>query len=74
MPNTIQGHADEKGAARIGLRHDVDDKLRDLIATDRATPSVIISHELLLEKAPGGCQRFDARDNGWTKAVLKPVT
>jgi glutathione-independent formaldehyde dehydrogenase len=41
-----------------------DRKLRDLIAADRAKPSVIISHELPLEKAPEGYGHFDARDDG----------
>jgi threonine dehydrogenase-like Zn-dependent dehydrogenase len=48
-------------------------KLRDLIAADKAKPSVIVSHELPLEKAPEGYEHFDARDDGWTKVVLKPA-
>jgi len=40
---------------------------------DRAKPSVIVSHELPLEKAPEGYEHFDARDDGWTKVVLKPA-
>ena len=46
-------------------------KLRDLIAADRVRPSQIISHELPLERAPEGYEHFDARDDGWTKVVLK---
>ena len=48
-------------------------KLRDLIAADKAKPSVIISHELPLEKAPEGYEHFDEREDGWTKVVLKPA-
>jgi threonine dehydrogenase-like Zn-dependent dehydrogenase len=48
-------------------------QLRDLIHAGRAKPSFIVSHELDLSKAPEGYQHFDARDEGWTKVVLKPA-
>jgi glutathione-independent formaldehyde dehydrogenase len=47
-------------------------RLRDLVAAGKATPSFIVSHELPLEKGPEAYQHFDARDDGWTKVVLKP--
>lgn len=47
-------------------------QLRDLIIHDRATPSVIVSHELELAKAPEAYQHFDRRDAGWTKVLLHP--
>jgi len=47
-------------------------KLRDLIAAGKAKPSVIVSHELELDEAPDAYKNFDNRENGWTKAVLKP--
>ena len=47
--------------------------LRDLIHAGRAKPSFIVSHELPLAEAPTAYQHFDARDNGWTKVVLKPA-
>ena len=47
--------------------------LRDLIATGKAKPSFVVSHELPLNEAPEGYRHFDARDNGWTKVVLKPA-
>ena len=40
----------------------------------RAKPSWIISHELPLAEAESGYQHFDARDDGWTKVVLHPLT
>ncbi|SOE80595.1 Threonine dehydrogenase [Caballeronia arationis] len=46
-------------------------KLCDLIAAGKAKPSEIISHQLPLEKAAEGYAHFDARDEGWTKVVLK---
>jgi glutathione-independent formaldehyde dehydrogenase len=46
--------------------------LRDLIAAGRVSPSFIVSHELPLEQAPEAYKHFDARDDGWTKVVLKP--
>ena len=47
-------------------------KLRNLIHAGRAKPSFIVSHQLPLEKAPEAYRHFDARDEGWTKVVLKP--
>jgi glutathione-independent formaldehyde dehydrogenase len=47
-------------------------QLRDLIAADRAAPSFVVSHELPLDRAPEAYQRFDAREDGWTKVVLHP--
>ncbi len=48
-------------------------RLASLIHAGRATPSRIISHRLPLEKAPDAYAHFDARDEGWTKVVLKPA-
>ena len=48
-------------------------QLRDLISTGRAKPSFIVSHELPLHEAPNAYRHFDARDEGWTKVVLKPA-
>ena len=48
-------------------------RLRDLIAGGKATPSWIVSHELPLDQAPEGYERFDNRDQGWTKVVLHPT-
>jgi threonine dehydrogenase-like Zn-dependent dehydrogenase len=31
-----------------------------------------VSHELSLEEAPDAYKHFDARDDGWTKVVLRP--
>lgn len=47
-------------------------QLRDLIVAGRATPSFIVSHELPLEQAAEGYGRFDAREDGWTKVLLRP--
>jgi threonine dehydrogenase-like Zn-dependent dehydrogenase len=46
--------------------------LRSLIHENKCTPSWIVSHELPLERAPEAYKAFDARENGWTKVVLKP--
>jgi glutathione-independent formaldehyde dehydrogenase len=48
-------------------------RLRDLIAGGKATPSFIVSHELPLAEGPEAYHHFDARDDGWTKVVLKPA-
>ena len=47
-------------------------QLRDLIAAGKARPSFVVSHRLPLQEAPEGYRHFDARDEGWTKVVLKP--
>lgn len=47
-------------------------RLCKLIEIGKAKPSFIISHELPLIEAPEGYKHFDAREEGWTKVVLKP--
>jgi glutathione-independent formaldehyde dehydrogenase len=47
-------------------------QLRDLIHFGKANPSIIVSHELPLEKAPEAYKHFDNRDEGWTKVILHP--
>lgn len=46
--------------------------LSKLIESGKAEPSFIVSHELSLHEAPDAYKHFDARDEGWTKVVLKP--
>jgi glutathione-independent formaldehyde dehydrogenase len=47
--------------------------LRDLIAVGKAKPSFLVSHKLPLHAAPDAYKHFDAREDGWTKVVLKPM-
>jgi glutathione-independent formaldehyde dehydrogenase len=47
-------------------------RLLDLIASGKAQPSFVVSHELALDQAPSGYQHFDARDSGWTNVILHP--
>lgn len=47
-------------------------RLRDLITAGRATPGDIVSHEMSLEQAAEGYDKFDRRLDGWTKVVLHP--
>ncbi|SDP59370.1 Threonine dehydrogenase [Klenkia soli] len=47
--------------------------LARLIHTDRAKPSMLVSHNLGLDAAPDAYRHFDARDDGWTKVVLNPT-
>lgn len=46
--------------------------LSRLIERDKVTPSWIVSHELPLSRAPEAYEKFDRREKGWTKVVLKP--
>lgn len=47
-------------------------QLCKLIAAGKAKPSFLISHELPLDEAAQAYKHFDAREDGWTKIVLKP--
>jgi glutathione-independent formaldehyde dehydrogenase len=47
-------------------------QLRDMIIAGRATPSFVVSHRVPLQRAPEAYQRFDKREEGWTKVLLKP--
>src|ERR1700688_4096415 len=46
--------------------------LCQLIASGKAKPSFLVSHELPLDEAADAYKHFDARERGWTKVVLKP--
>jgi glutathione-independent formaldehyde dehydrogenase len=46
--------------------------LRNLIHSEVATPSFIVSHRLGLDEAPDAYEHFDCRHDGWTKVLLKP--
>ncbi|MGH3848685.1 MAG: glutathione-independent formaldehyde dehydrogenase [Pseudonocardiaceae bacterium] len=48
-------------------------ELRDLIIAGRAQPSRIVSHELSLDDAAGAYEKFDRRQDGWTKVLLHPA-
>ncbi|MDR4480709.1 MAG: glutathione-independent formaldehyde dehydrogenase [Nitrospira sp.] len=47
--------------------------LCNLIHEGKAKPSFLVSHQLSLREAPEAYQRFDARERGWTKVLLKPA-
>jgi threonine dehydrogenase-like Zn-dependent dehydrogenase len=47
-------------------------QLRNLIHQGKLNPGVIVSHELDLDQAAEGYQRFDDREDGWTKVLLHP--
>jgi glutathione-independent formaldehyde dehydrogenase len=46
--------------------------LRNLIHQGKLQPSLIVSHELSLDQAVDAYQRFDDREDGWTKVLLHP--
>ena len=48
-------------------------RLCRLIHAGRAKPSFLVSHHMTLHEAPDAYRHFDARDNGWTKVVLRPA-
>lgn len=48
-------------------------KLRDLIIAGRATPGFVVSKELPLSEAPDAYERFDKREEGYSKVLLQPA-
>lgn len=46
--------------------------LRDLITAGRAKPSVIVSQHVSLNDAPAAYEKFDKRERGYTKVVIRP--
>jgi glutathione-independent formaldehyde dehydrogenase len=48
-------------------------RLRDLIISDRAVPSFIVSHDLPLDDGPLAYEKFDERVDGFTKVALHPT-
>lgn len=48
-------------------------QLRELIHVGKIQPSRIVSHELPLDDAADAYKRFCAREEGWTKVILKPA-
>jgi glutathione-independent formaldehyde dehydrogenase len=47
-------------------------KLRDMIITGAANPGQIVSHRLSMDEAPAAFAKFDARQDGYIKVILKP--
>ncbi len=47
-------------------------ELRDMIIAGRAEPSFVVSKELPLDDAPDAYERFDKREEGYSKIVLHP--
>lgn len=47
-------------------------QLRDLITAGRAQPSFVLSKRLPLDDAPEAYERFDRREEGYSKVVLEP--
>src|SRR6202012_4616095 len=45
-------------------------QLRNLIHRDKLHPGLIVSHEVGLDQAADAYERFDQRQDGWTKVVL----
>ncbi|MDG4837788.1 glutathione-independent formaldehyde dehydrogenase [Micromonospora sp. WMMD967] len=61
-------------AVRFGRTHDrrYTVLLRDLVVAGRARPSVVVTHHGTLADAPDLYRRFDRREDGVIKAVLRP--
>ncbi|WP_034268279.1 glutathione-independent formaldehyde dehydrogenase [Haloechinothrix halophila] len=47
-------------------------QLRDLITAERAKPSFVVSKRAPLDEAPEAYERFDRREEGYSKVVLTP--
>jgi glutathione-independent formaldehyde dehydrogenase len=65
----------EKGlfdGLRAVQRQSIQPPSLSLIASGKAKPSFLVSHQLSLDEAPEAYKHFDDRGEGWTKVVLKP--
>jgi glutathione-independent formaldehyde dehydrogenase len=47
-------------------------RLRDLIIAGKAEPSFVVSKEIPLEEAPDAYEKFDNREDGYSKVLLHP--
>lgn len=47
-------------------------ELRDLIIRGKSKPSWIVSHEVSLDEAVDAYAKFDKREDGYTKVLLRP--
>lgn len=47
--------------------------LRDLVIAGKATPGILVSHDLAPEEAAQAYEEFDERIDGYTKVVLHPA-
>lgn len=45
--------------------------LRDLIVQGKATPGKIVSHHIKIDKAPEAYEKFDKREDGYTKVLIR---
>lgn len=45
--------------------------LRDLIIQGKATPGKIVSHHIKIDKAPEAYEKFDKREDGYTKVLIR---
>jgi glutathione-independent formaldehyde dehydrogenase len=57
----------KEDSARAGRAHEL------LIVAGRATPSLLVSHELSLDEAAAAYDKFDKRIDGYTKVLLHPT-
>jgi glutathione-independent formaldehyde dehydrogenase len=65
-----KGHSVGTGQANVKAYNR---RLRDLIATGKAQPSFIVSHQVPLDEGPDAYRHFDDRDEGWTKIIFEPA-
>ncbi len=61
-----------KGTGKVAVRHH-SLVLRDLIIAGRAKPSFIVTRRIPLDDAPDAYARFDRREPGHTKVLVKPA-
>jgi threonine dehydrogenase-like Zn-dependent dehydrogenase len=46
--------------------------LRDMIIAGKAKPSFVISHAIALADAETAYEKFDKREDGYTKVIIHP--
>jgi threonine dehydrogenase-like Zn-dependent dehydrogenase len=46
--------------------------LRDMIISGKAKPSFVVSHNISIDEAPTAYGKFDRREDGYTKVLIRP--
>ena len=68
-PNLLQGLSLGTGQCNVKAYNRY---LRDMIIAGKAKPSFVISHEITLADAETAYEKFDKREDGYTKVIIHP--
>lgn len=69
LANLLQGLSLSTGQCNVKA---YDRYLRDMIIAGKAKPSFVISHEIGLDGVVVAYEKFDKREDGYTKVIIHP--